>query len=63
LKESDLANLFTNLLHQAAPEGDFALCHSSGFRTEWLPGVIQYQHFFNMFPFENQLQTFDITGK
>jgi 2',3'-cyclic-nucleotide 2'-phosphodiesterase (5'-nucleotidase family) len=47
--------LFTNLLHQAAPEADFALCHSAGFRTDWLPGVIQYQHFFNMFPFENQL--------
>jgi 2',3'-cyclic-nucleotide 2'-phosphodiesterase (5'-nucleotidase family) len=57
-KESELANLFTNLLHQAVPEADFAILNPGGFRTEWVPGVIQYQHFYNMNPFENEIQTF-----
>lgn len=28
----------------------------------WLPGIIQYQHFYNMFPFVNYLVSFDMTG-
>ena len=27
-----------------------------------MPGIIQYQHFYNMFPFENRIQSFAISG-
>lgn len=49
-------------MHNAVPSVDFALANPGSFRTEWLPGIIQYQHFYNMFPFDNFLETFQITG-
>lgn len=55
--------MFTTLIHQAIPKADFVLVNPGGFRTEWMPGVIQYQHYYNMLPFENMLISFDITGK
>ena len=42
---------------------DFSLINTGAFRTEWTPGVIQYQHFYNMFPFDNLIQVFEITGQ
>lgn len=33
-----------------------------GFRTDWLPGVILEQHLYNMFPFDNIFQSFNISG-
>lgn len=38
-------------MHEATPGTDFALINTGAFRTEWTPGAIQYQHFYNMFPF------------
>lgn len=42
---------------------DFALINSGGFRAEWMPGLIQYKHFYNMFPFDNDIQVFELTGE
>ena len=61
-KESPVANLFTSLMHDAVPTADFVIMNPGGFRDVWLPGVIQYQHYYNMFPFENYIETFEITG-
>lgn len=61
-RECELANLITSLMHDAVPEADFVLINPGGLRTQWYPGIIQYQHFYNMFPFINYLISFDITG-
>ena len=61
-EESDLANIMTTITHNAIPNADFVIANPGGFRTSWTPGVIQYQHFYNMFPFDNQLRSFAITG-
>ena len=37
--------------------------NAGGFRTTWIPGVIQYQHFYAMFPFANTINSFDMTGQ
>lgn len=47
---------------EAVPSADFVIINPGGLRTEWYPGFIQEQHFYNMFPFQNYLQTFDIMG-
>lgn len=62
-KENDLANIITTVVHNAIPSSDFVILNSGGFRTTWVPGIIQYQHFYNMFPFDNTLKSFDILGK
>lgn len=53
----------TTIMHNAIPKSDFVILNSGGFRTSWVPGIIQYQHFYNMFPFDNIIKSFDITGK
>lgn len=50
-------------MHDAVPSSDFTIVNPGGLRTQWYPGIIQYQHFYNMFPFINYLVSFDITGK
>jgi 5'-nucleotidase len=60
--ESRLGNLATDLMDMAFPGHDLVLTNEGGFRTIWTPGVLQYQHFYNMFPFPNQVVAFDITG-
>jgi 2',3'-cyclic-nucleotide 2'-phosphodiesterase (5'-nucleotidase family) len=60
-EESELANLITDLIGAALP-CDFVLVNSGGFRSTWLPGVLQFQHFYNMFPFSNQLVSFEMNG-
>ena len=62
-KENELANIMTTVTHNAIPSVDFVILNPGGFRTSWVPGVIQYQHFYNMFPFDNILYSFDILGK
>jgi len=49
-------------MHDAVPSSDFIIINPGGLRTEWYPGVVQYQHYYNMFPFINSLVSFDITG-
>lgn len=60
--ECELANLVTTLMHEAVPAADFVIVNPGGLRTEWFPGFIQEQHFYNMFPFDNYLISFEITG-
>jgi 2',3'-cyclic-nucleotide 2'-phosphodiesterase (5'-nucleotidase family) len=50
------------LIHAAVPNADFSINNLGGLRTVWLPGIIQYQHFYNMLPFVNYLVSFDMTG-
>ena len=50
----------TNLMDMAFPDNDFVVINSGGFRTIWYPGVIEYQHFYNMFPFTNIVSSFEI---
>lgn len=57
-----LGNLITDLMDLAYPDHDFILMNSGGFRTTWFPGVLQFQHFYNMFPFPNRLVSFEMTG-
>lgn len=59
---SKLGNLVTDLIDMAYPDHDFVLLNEGGFRSIWLPGVLQYQHFYNMFPFSNRLISFEMTG-
>jgi 2',3'-cyclic-nucleotide 2'-phosphodiesterase (5'-nucleotidase family) len=61
-QECELANLVTTLMMEAVPSADFVIINPGGLRTEWYPGYIQEQHFYNMFPFENYLESFDIMG-
>ena len=61
--ECGLCNLQADLLLESVTGADFSLVNPGGLRTIWLPGVIQYQHYYNMFPFSNNIQTFSITGR
>ena len=58
-----MANLITNAIHTNFTDTDFSILNPKGFRTDWLPGVIQEKDFYNMFPFENQLLSYNISGK
>lgn len=61
--ENDLGNLATNLMHMVVPQADIVILNAGGFRTTWVPGVIQYQHFYNMFPFVNTVNSVEMTGQ
>ncbi len=47
----------------SAPGNDFVITNPGSFRTTWTPGILQFQHFYNMFPFSNTLNSFEMTGK
>ena len=49
-------------MRDAVLESDFVIINPGGLRTEWFPGYVQEQHFYNMFPFDNYLVSFDILG-
>ena len=49
-------------MHTSYTQADFAVMNIGGLRTDWIPGVIQEQHFYNMFPFDNIIQSFNISG-
>lgn len=57
-----MANLINDLIHSNFTFADFTVVNMGGFRTEWLPGIILEQHLYNMFPFENTLKSFNISG-
>ena len=61
--ENDLGNLITNLMYAAVPGMDIVIINAGGFRSTWIPGAIQYQHFYNMFPFNNYIVSFEINGQ
>jgi hypothetical protein len=45
-------------MNSAVPEAEIVIISSGSFRTIWVPGIIQYQHFYNMFPFDDTLISF-----
>jgi 2',3'-cyclic-nucleotide 2'-phosphodiesterase (5'-nucleotidase family) len=61
--ENDLGNLMTNLMNAAVPGCDVVILNAGGFRSTWVPGVLQYQHFYNMFPFVNTINSFEMSGQ
>lgn len=50
-------------MNAAVPGCDAVIINSGGFRTTWVPGVLQYQHFYNMFPFINTIISFEMSGQ
>ncbi len=58
-----MGNLITDLIHDIVPDANFVVMNPGGFRAQWTPGLLQYQHFYNMFPFNNDLISFEMTGK
>ena len=61
-EENELSNLVTSLMIESVPSADFVIINSGGLRTVWYPGYILEQNFYNMFPFDNYLISFDILG-
>jgi len=45
-------------MNSVVPEADVVIIPTGSLRTIWTPGIIQYQHFYNMFPFDNTLVSF-----
>jgi 2',3'-cyclic-nucleotide 2'-phosphodiesterase (5'-nucleotidase family) len=41
IPEYELGNLVTTLMNSAYPGNDFVIINSGGFRTTWVPGIIQ----------------------
>ena len=60
--ESPLGNVITTaMINEAKDQGieaDFSLINHGSFRSSWFPGVVQYQHFYGMFPFSNRVMKF-----
>lgn len=50
-------------MNEAVPGCDVVILNAGGFRTTWVPGVLQYQHFYNMFPFINIINSFEMNGQ
>ena len=65
-KENELGNLITNLMEMAVqphlPKVDFVIINAGGLRTIWYPGDIVERDLYNMFPFVNYLESFEIKG-
>jgi 2',3'-cyclic-nucleotide 2'-phosphodiesterase (5'-nucleotidase family) len=54
--------MFTTFLHQLVPDSNFTILNTGGFRTQWYPGVVTFEQYYNMFPFDNTIATFTIKG-
>ena len=50
-------------MNAAVPGCDAVILNAGGFRTTWFPGVLQYRHFYNMIPFPNIINSFEMTGQ
>lgn len=61
-QECELANLVNDLIYSNFSDVDFTILNPGGFRTQWLPGILQEKDLYNMFPFDNMLQSFNISG-
>ncbi|MFH1130075.1 MAG: bifunctional UDP-sugar hydrolase/5'-nucleotidase [Pseudomonadota bacterium] len=60
---SDLGFLFANILQKSVPGVDFALINSGSIRAEIPAGPITYERLYQVFPFDNQIATVELTGK
>lgn len=66
MKESEMGNLLTNIfstLYCNGTQPDITIVNPGIFRTTWFPMVLQYQHLYNMFPFNNHVECFSINGE
>ena len=60
--ENTLHNIVVDAFKRRT-QSDVALVHVDGLRTKWVPGGINKLDLFNMFPFENYVCSFDMTGE
>ena len=59
--ETALGNLMTNIM-KSLTKSDIAIMNSGGFRTVWSEGGISIADIYNMFPFDNYIVSFEMTG-
>ena len=55
IDENALANALTDALLAAVPGGDMVLLNSGGMRAPIEPGPLDYEHFFQVLPFDNEV--------
>ncbi len=55
IDENALANALTDALLAAAPGADMVLLNSGGMRAPIAPGALDYEHFFQVLPFDNEV--------
>jgi 2',3'-cyclic-nucleotide 2'-phosphodiesterase/3'-nucleotidase len=60
-EENTLGNLITDILRNKT-QSDVAIINGGIFRSEWFPGDILVESLYNMFPFKNDIVSFDMTG-
>lgn len=61
--ESPLGNLFTNVLLQSVPGADFSLNNTGGgIRGDLAAGPLTYGALFQVYPFDNMIVRFTMTG-
>ncbi len=65
-KKRDAESIFGNLIVtmiQKVTNSDLSIINSGGFRTEWAEGNISMENIESMFPFSNNIVSFQMTGK
>ncbi len=65
-KKRDAESIFGNLIVtmiQKVTNSDLSIINSGGFRTEWAEGNISMENIESMFPFSNNIISFQMTGK
>lgn len=60
-KENLLGNLVADGLRNKT-KADIVVINDGSLRSTWFPGHILVEHVFNMFPFENSIVSFDMSG-
>lgn len=60
--EEALGNLYCDFLRKITGT-DVSIVNAGDFRTAWRPGDVTYGSLYSMFPFENDIVSFEITGK
>ena len=59
--EAALGNLYCDY-YRKITGSDVCIVNSGAFRTQWTPGNVSYASLYSMFPFENRVVSFYITG-
>lgn len=60
-KENVLGNIAADAL-KAKTNADIAVLNAGALRSTWFPGNILVEHLWNMFPFDNFIVSFEMTG-
>ena len=60
-EENFIGNLAADFLKEKT-KSDFAILNSGTFRTTWHPGKVSLKKFYDMFPFDNTIVSFEMTG-